>query len=74
MDQYSSTTTIINKWKERERERAVFLDVCREETLKIISRFQIMVPETLDKDTRIKAAKSPTVPSPVFTSPAKPSH
>lgn len=50
------------------------MDVCREETLKIISRFQIMVPETLDKDTRIKAAKSPTVPSPVFTSPAKPSH
>lgn len=48
--------------------------VRREETLKIISRFEIMVPENLGKGIRIKAAKSPAVPSLMFTSPAKANH
>lgn len=56
--------------KEKERE---FSYAYREETLKSISRFDITVPEILGKGSRMKAAKSCSVPSPVFTSSAKPS-
>lgn len=54
--------------KEKERE---FSYAYREETLKSISRFEITVPEILG--SRMKATKTRSVPSPVFTSSAKPS-